>query len=151
MIDTTHSMSKWDSYYMDIAKAVSAKSKDPSTKVGAVIVRKDNTIASTGYNGFPRKLEDRDDWLQDRDTKLGYTIHAEMNAILFAREDLSGCTLYATMFPCSNCALHITQTGIDKVVTQIPDDEFTERWKDSIIRTHKIFAKAGIELIYVSK
>ncbi len=47
-------MSTWDKYFMDMAKHVSTKSKDRSTKVGCVITTQDNCVVSTGYNGFPR-------------------------------------------------------------------------------------------------
>src|SRR5258708_2603107 len=49
---------KWDDYFMNIARAVSMRSKDHSRKVGCVIVGPDNEIRATGYNSFPRGIND---------------------------------------------------------------------------------------------
>ena len=78
--------SKWIARFSDLAKEVSSWSKDPSSRVGAVIVRPDRTVASVGFNGFPRGVEDSQDVIADRDAKLLRTIHAELNAILAAKE-----------------------------------------------------------------
>lgn len=78
-------MSKWDHRFLELAELVGSWSKDPSTQVGAVIVDIDNRIVSTGFNGFPRGCLDHADTLGDRDRKLLRTIHAEDNALLFAR------------------------------------------------------------------
>jgi dCMP deaminase len=104
----------WDKRFLELAALVGGWSKDPSTKVGAVIVRPDRTIASLGYNGFPRGV---DDTYKDREHKLLRTVHAEMNAILSAREPVNGYTLYVTpLCPCSNCAAAIIQSGIKRIV-----------------------------------
>jgi dCMP deaminase len=80
----------WDAYFIGIAREVSTASKDPSTKVGAVIVRPDWTVAAMGYNGFPRGIADTPERLNDRETKYALVTHAEVNAILTAREPLHG-------------------------------------------------------------
>ena len=109
----------WDEYFLDIAELVSTRSKDPSTKVGAVIVR-DKTILSTGYNGFARGVNDNIPERYDRPEKYLWTIHAEENAILNAGRigiKTEGASLYVTpMHPCSNCALSIVQSGIKEVI-----------------------------------
>lgn len=103
----------WHKRFFDLADLVGSWSKDPSTKVGAVIVRPDRTIASVGYNGFPRGVEDV---YTTRDAKLLRTVHAEANAILAAQEPLRGYTLYVTpLHPCANCAAYIIQSGIKEV------------------------------------
>lgn len=141
-------MSEWGSYFLNIAEAVAQKSKDPSTKVGAVIVRPDKTIASVGYNGFPRGFNDDPKLYSDREYKYAHTIHAEMNAILFAREPLDGYVLYTYPFmPCSNCALHVAQAGITTVVAPKADPEREERWKESFDKTRKIFRELGVGLV----
>lgn len=48
----------FDEYFIRMAMLVSEKSKDPSTKVGCVIVGPDNEIRSTGFNGFPRGVDE---------------------------------------------------------------------------------------------
>lgn len=140
-------MSHWGKYFMDIAAVVATKSKDPSTKVGAVIVRPDNTIASTGFNGFPREMHDTSKMYEDRDYKLAHVIHAEMNAILFAKEDITGYTMYVTMYPCSVCALHLAQSGIKRIVTYEPSDAQMERWKDSFEKSKRILEECGVEVV----
>jgi dCMP deaminase len=103
----------WHKRFFDLADLVGSWSKDPSTKVGAVIVRPDRTIASVGYNGFPRGVEDV---YTTRDAKLLRTVHAEANAILAAQEPLRGYTIYVTpLHPCANCAAFIIQSGIMQV------------------------------------
>lgn len=133
----------WDEYFMAIAKLASTRSKDRSTKVGAVIVR-DKTILSTGYNGFPRGVDDTVEARYERPLKYIWTVHAEENALLHAaREGISinGSTMYATLHPCSACAKSIVQCGIKEVIVE--DDEnprFTEDFKIA----KEIFAEAGV-------
>jgi dCMP deaminase len=113
------SRKSWDSYFLDIAELVATRSKDPSTKVGAIIV-KDKTIVATGYNGFPRGVNDNDTSRYDRPEKYLWTVHAEENVIFNACREgikIDGSTLYVTpLSPCSNCALSIVQAGIKEVV-----------------------------------
>jgi len=103
----------WDDCFMDMAETVSKRSKDPSTQVGAVLVSQDNNRVSVGYNGFPAGLEETKERWSD---KHSYVVHAEMNAVLNARGDLRGYTLYTTMFPCINCTKLILQAGISRIV-----------------------------------
>jgi dCMP deaminase len=132
---------KWDEYYLGMAKYVSKKSKDPSTKCGAVVVRSDNTVASIGFNGLPRGVIDSDDRLHDREKKLDMTLHAEQNAILSAHERLDGCTLYVwPMPPCSHCAGVVIQAGIDRVVAPEPG----ERWARSCRLGRSMMWEAGV-------
>ena len=62
-------LSKWDERFIELARLVAAWSKDPSTKVGAVIVRPDRTVASVGFNGFARGVDDTEERLNDRALK----------------------------------------------------------------------------------
>lgn len=110
---------RWDRHFLDLAAQHARMSKDPSTKVGAVIVGPDREIRSAGFNGFPRGIADTPERLNDRDTKLKLVVHGEMNAILAAARvgvPLKGCTLYTTLAPCSRCAVEIIQAGITEVV-----------------------------------
>lgn len=133
----------WDSKFIGLAEHISSWSKDPSTKVGAVITDKDNRIVSVGYNGFPRGVKD-DGRLDDRSEKLEMIVHGEMNAIIFAQRSLKGCTLYTYPFqPCSRCASMIVQSGIDRVVSL---ENKNDRWKESFERSSQIFQEAGVEL-----
>lgn len=138
---------RWDNYHMTKADAAADQSKDPSTKVGAVIVDPFDRTVSDGFNGFPRKIKDSAKLLNDRDIKLMITIHAEVNAIMFSHRDLSGCSIYTTHIPCSNCAALIIQSGIeDVVVAETRDDAFGIRWEKSIELAKMIFDEAGVQL-----
>jgi dCMP deaminase len=136
-------MTNWDRRFLDVAALIATWSKDPSSKVGCVIVRPDNTIASTGYNGYPRGMNDST--VHDRETKLKYTIHAEINAILAAHEPVRGYRLYCTMYPCERCAVQIIQAGIKEVIipNSVPE-EFYAKWKDNIETALSMFKEAQV-------
>ena len=111
----------WDEYFMGIAVLSALRSKDPNTKVGAVIVSPDNKVISFGYNGMPRQLdEDKLSWNKGEglDSKYLYVCHAEFNAILNTQVGgtLKGARLYVTLFPCNECTKAIIQTGIKEVI-----------------------------------
>lgn len=138
----------WDKKFLDQAKLNASWSKDPSTGVGSVIVGPDNHPASQGFNGFPAKIPDNPEWLNDRDMKYKVTIHAELNAILSAKVDLSGHTIYVYPFmPCSSCALAIIQKNITRVVTIKPSEDKLARWKESFEFAQMLFDKAGVEVV----
>lgn len=119
---------KWDLRFLTLAFLVASWSKDPSTKCGAVIVR-GNRIISLGYNGFPQGVYDHNERLQDRETKYKMVLHAEVNALMFANVDLTGCTIYTVpMPPCSRCAAQIIQAGIKRVVALVPSADMLTRW-----------------------
>ena len=106
---------KMDEVGMGMAKHVSRYSEDPSTKVGAAILRPDGTLASVGWNGLPRRVKAGN--LNDREWKYPRMVHAELNAVLNAREPLTGYTLYVyPLHPCSLCGGAIIQAGITRVV-----------------------------------
>ena len=134
--------SDWDERFLQLAQHIAQWSKDPSTKVGAVIVRPNRTIASVGYNGFPRGVND-DERLNDRPYKYAMTVHAEANAILSANERLDGCTLYVTpLSPCSSCASILIQSGIKRVVAYMPHQP--EHWADSFAIARTMLDEAGV-------
>lgn len=106
----------WDEYFMGIAEAVSAKSKDPSSKMGCVIVDKNNRVVSTGYNGLVQGSDESKMTLSERPMKYYFVIHSEMNALIFAHQDLSGCTIYNRVATCENCLKYCLQAGIKRFV-----------------------------------
>jgi dCMP deaminase len=108
-------INKWHQRFFDLAKHVAQWSKDPSTKVGAVIVNDRRIVIGVGYNGFPRGVLDHEDRYNDRPTKYAHVVHAELNAIFNATESVQGCTLYVTLAPCNECAKAIIQSGITSV------------------------------------
>lgn len=141
---------KWDLRFLDVAEMVASWSKDPSTKCGAVIVRPDMTIASVGYNGFPRGCADDETIYKNRELKYERVIHAEVNAILNAREVLTGYTIYT--YPkgygpsCARCTTNIIQSGIKRVVHLKDTSEFAERWKVSAEIGLDMYREAGVEV-----
>jgi dCMP deaminase len=141
----------WDRYFLDLATSVSKASKDPSTKVGAVIVRPDRTVASVGYNGFPRGIADTAERLNNREIKYELIVHGEINAMDTAREPLHGYTLYTWPFlTCAKCCLQVIQKGIKRVVAPILDND---RWNDSLLKSQRLYDEAGVtwELVDMGK
>jgi dCMP deaminase len=132
---------KWTARFINLAAHVAGWSKD-STQVGAVIIRPDRSVASVGFNGLPRAVSDDPARLADRDQKLLYTVHAELNAILAAREPLHGCSIVVYPFqPCAQCAAAIIQAGITEVICpEVPD---ASRWADSFHAARTMFHEAG--------
>ena len=139
-------ISKWDHRFLQLAKTVSEWSKDPSTRCGAVIVRPDKTVASMGFNGFPRGCQDDAELYADRDLKYSRVIHAEVNAVLNAYERVQGYTLYSWppgMAPtCDRCATVVIQSGIARVVYCYQENEFAKRWQPE--RALKMYREAGV-------
>lgn len=110
-----------DVVFLEMAIKLSELSKDPTTKVGCIITRKDGSPVSFGYNGFPRKIKDKKEYWENKDPEKGFTKydlvrHAEKNAISFGRGKLEGCIIYVTLTPCLNCAVDIIAEGMVKVV-----------------------------------
>ena len=140
-------MTKWDQRFLDLALYVAGWSKDPSTQVGAVITR-EKFIVSLGFNGFPAGIAD-DERMENRSTKYQIVIHAEENAILSARQDLRGATLYvAPLLPCSSCAAKIIQVGIMRVVARIAHHDAPERWAEPCAMALSLFEEAGVQVEY---
>ena len=134
----------WDEYFMGISLLSAKRSKDPNTQVGACIVSEDNRILSMGYNGAPRGLND-DSMKWDRDggfldTKYAYVCHAELNAILNYRGNLSGSKLYVALFPCNECAKAIIQSGIKEVIYK--EDKYAT--SDNVIASKRMFDACGV-------
>ncbi len=109
----------WDEYFMNIAEQVAARSKDPSTKTGCVIVDNKKRPVSFGYNGFIGGC-DESKMSHERPIKYHLTIHDIMNALLFAKKDLEGCTVYGLYAPCENCLKHVIQAGAKKIIYKMP-------------------------------
>jgi dCMP deaminase len=156
-----------DRVFLEDAADEARKSKDPSTKVGCVIIRPDRTQASGGFNGFPRGVADTPERYADRPTKYALVVHAEANAIITAHEPLHGYTLYCTLAPCNECAKLIVQAGIKRVVAPLLSTDVglvpegfvdtadtawraaNKRWKEAHKWSRIIFDEAGVELVFI--
>lgn len=137
----------WHSRFLKLAEQIASFSKDPSTKVGCVLVR-DRRIISTGYNGFPRGISDTFERLHDRERKYEMTVHAEINAVTTAAlhgVSTEGSTAYVTFQPCSRCAAVLINAGIKEVFVTA-DSIIPDRWLDNMILAANLLKEAGILL-----
>lgn len=151
-------INKWDNHFLQMALLNAKLSKDPSTKVGAIIIGEEKELISAGFNGFPRGVEDTVERLNDRETKLSIMVHAEMNAILAAAKlgiKIKKCTMYIGAISsngdiwgglCSNCAKHIIQTGISKIVTY-NFSSVPERWLKDLNYSKEILKESNIQYV----
>lgn len=140
-----HTRDKWDLRFMEEAKAKSLWSKDPSTKIGCVIVQ-GRKIKATGYNGFPPGIVDTEYRLNHRETKYALVVHGEMNAIIQAGHSCEGATLYLYGMPgppCANCTKHLITAGIRRVVSR--SGEWPSRWAEDFERSIGMMAEAGVD------
>jgi len=141
-------ISKWAERFLQMAELVASWSKDPSTQVGAVITEH-NRIVSLGFNGYPHGISDSAA-TDSRELKLLKTLHAEENAILYAKRDLSGCEIWVTHFPCPNCAAKIIQTGISAVHCPEQSQDFLSRWGDKVELSETMFTQAGVKVEWIA-
>lgn len=144
----TIGVDRWDHRGLELARVVGSWSKDPSTQVGAAILRPDRTVASVGFNGLPRGVLDSRRRLVWRRLKYRMARHAEMNAIQFARESLQGHTLYVSpLWPCAQCAGAIIQAGIARVVYELGPRAAV--WEEDARLAFDMLHEAGITTIEV--
>jgi dCMP deaminase len=142
----------WDIKYLRLARFIANEwSKDPSTKTGAVIVDQWGDPVSMGVNGLPKGVDYAPERLLDRELKYKSIIHCERNALIFAKRDLHGCTLYTWPFmSCSGCASLMIQAGIVRHVApgidHLPAD-LQERWKVDMELAHDDFKRAGVVVV----
>jgi dCMP deaminase len=144
-------ITKWDERFMRLAKEIATWSKDPSRQIGAIAVDESRRILSTGYNGFPSRLNDSTERLNDREQKYKYIVHAEMNCIYNACQNgisLNSAKLYVWGLPvCSECAKGVIQVGISEVYCGHTDDSYHDSiWKTSFETTKEMFAEAGVKV-----
>lgn len=146
------SFDKWDRRYLELARHISSWSRDPSTRVGAVIVR-NNKVVATGYNGFARDVDDDPERYLNRELKYKLIVHAEINAILQAGNDCEYAHIYVSApFCCSDCVKTIIQSGITRIVVyDNTNPELLERWKDSIQISQLMMDEAGIEYTVIQE
>lgn len=141
-------MADWDQRFMALARQIGDWSKDRSRKVGCVVVGPDNEIRATGFNGFPRGIDDENALRHERPTKYLWTEHAERNAIYNAARvgiSLSGCRMYVPWFPCMDCARAIVQVGISELIAVKPDHQDSQ-WGAGFAAALELFAEAGVHV-----
>ena len=135
----------WDDCFMRIAHTIAMRSRDPSTKNGAVVVNENKVVVGLGYNGFPRGVDDSQlPWEREGefgDTKYPYVVHAEENAIYNSNANTHGCILYCTLFPCNECAKTIIQNGIIEVIYESDKYHDDKAW----VAARRLFDLAGVK------
>ena len=141
-------IARWDKRYLELARHFASWSKDPNTKVGAVVIGEQGEILAQGYNGFPRGVVDEPTRMEDRDVKLKFVVHAELNCIYNAGYNgvsLKGATLYVCGLPvCNECAKGIIQSGIKRVVMYYPAGDYNPAWNASFYYSSQMFKEAGV-------
>jgi dCMP deaminase len=142
----------WDRYFIEVAEVVSRKSKDPSSQIGAVIVGPERQIISTGFNGFPRGIDEGDATRWERPAKYMWVEHAERNAVYNAARHgiaLRGCTLYLYGFgpivvPCTECSKALIQSGIVEIVGYAAKTH--TGWDENLKFSEALLDEAGIKV-----
>ena len=141
---------EWNTRFMDLAKLIATWSKDTSTKVGCIVVDSGKRILTTGYNGFPRGVDDTIPARHERPVKYDFTEHAERNAMYNALTygvSLKDCIMYVTFPPCVDCARGIIQSGIREIIyLDMPADKTQNipGWRDKLETSFKMFNEAGV-------
>jgi dCMP deaminase len=143
----------WDEYFLNIAEAVKLKSKDQRTQIGAVIVGKDKEIVTTGFNSFPRGINDHVQERQERPEKYFWMEHAERNALYNAARigvSTKGTTMYLTCgIPCTDCAKGIISSGVEAIYCKKEDTtKNREYWDEHAKRSLVMFEEAGVDIYY---
>ncbi len=143
---------RWVEYFQNLAHQIKLKSKDERTQIGAVIVGKDKEIVSTGYNSFPRGIDENIKERQERPEKYFWFEHAERNAIYNAARigvSTKGCTMYLTCgMVCADCARAIINAGIVRIFLKRGGGAKSDKWLESAARSEMMFEEAGVSVQY---
>jgi dCMP deaminase len=142
----------WVQYFRNLANQIKLKSKDENTQIGAIIVGKDKEIVSTGYNSFPRGLDDSIKERQERPEKYYWFEHAERNAIYNAARigvSTKDTTMYLSCgLPCADCARGIINAGITRIFCERVDVTKGPQWKESQERSWDMFLEADVKVCF---
>jgi len=143
----------WDEYFIERARSAAKRSKDPSTKIGGIIVGPNNEIISTGYNSFVRGINDDVPERFERPEKYKWFEHAERNAIYCAARrgaPLDGCRIFLSCWtPCTDCMRAIIQVGITEVILGTKDGVSGQaKWIGEAERSAQMAAEAGVSIRY---
>lgn len=142
----------WDDYFMTMVYLVAMRSKDESTHIGAVIVGPNNEIRATGYNSFPRGIDDTVPERQERPEKYFWFAHGEINAVVQAAMvgiPIGGCKIYTNCMPCTGCAKYLINAGIKEVIVdEAWDANNAEKWIDEARRSREMFNESKVKVRY---
>lgn len=145
----------WDEYFVEMARLAATRSKDPNTRIGAVIVGPDNEVISTGYNSFVRGLNDNVPARSERPEKYFWYEHAERNAIYSAARHgvpLKGCRMFLSCWtPCTDCMRAIIQSGIKEIILGTRDGVSGQsKWVEEARRSKEMADETGVTIRYYS-
>lgn len=139
-------MDKWDYRFLRLSREVASYSKDPSTQIGCVLVSPDRKKVVIGYNGFPDKMEDKPEWLSNREEKYSRIIHGEINAKNNAACDLHGWTQYTWPFcSCDRCLVQMAGAGVTRFVAPKIGKEAEARWGSVLVKSRIYAAEMGLQ------
>ena len=137
--------------FWPIVEAVAAMSKDRSTQVGAIALDDNFNILATGYNGFPRGVDDNSEARHERPAKYLWTSHAEENLVAqsaYSGRSLKGSTvLVSALFPCATCARMLIQAGVKRVIA--PPAKSNARWAEQNEVAAMMFKEASVEVVEI--
>lgn len=145
-------MNNWNDRWLKLTEVFASFSKDRSRKVGSIIVDDRQVMIASGWNGFPRGVDDNIVERHERPLKYKYTEHAERNAIYNAAANghsTRGCTMYLMWYPCCDCARAIIQSGIINVVCVEPDWN-DPTYKDDFYITKEMLDEAGVNVQFIN-
>lgn len=145
----------WDSWFMRHVYLAASKSKDPRTKIGAVLV-KDRNIIANGFNGFPSKVNDTEERYNNKELKYQFICHGEANAVIQCAKignSSLGSTLYTQGIPCDSCCKIIIQGGVSEIVVhkQWPNLTHSSKWVDSVAISSIMIEESGIKIRYLDE
>ena len=140
----------WDKYFMDITFLVATRGTCLRRKVGAILV-KDRQIIATGYNGPPRGIKHCD----ERESgclrtqlnipsgerhEISRAVHAEQNAIIQAAVhgfSIKDTICYTTNHPCVMCTKILLNAGIKEII-------YAEGYPDELSK--QLLRESGIKV-----
>lgn len=142
----------WTEYFRQIAQTVKLKSKDKNTQIGAIIVGSNSEIRSTGYNSFPRNIDDFRNERQERPEKYFWFSHAETNALINAARigvSTNNCVMYLTCdIPCVDCTRNIINAGIKVIYCEKGQGAQGDHWHEHTKRSLQMITEAGLTVWY---
>jgi dCMP deaminase len=146
-------MTNWDKRFLDLAEHISTWTKDRSRGVGAVIVDSDKRVISFGYNGFPSGINDDVDERHERPAKYDWTVHAEENAVINAARigaSTKDATMYVTLFPCTNCAGVIINSGVKRIVCSTMPDYEDSKYGEQFKVSKEMFLESDVDVEFLT-
>lgn len=134
---------QWDLEYLRMACCIAALSKDPSTKVGAVVVSPDRHRVGVGFNRFPDGHPDLPQHYADRTYKYQHILHAEAVALQNFGETANGAVLYTSFPTCPGCTKLAGEAGIARIVSRPLDregrtPEWVREWEAMLVESLEI-------------